>query len=299
MRFFSVAVVSVAALVLPNAASAYCRSSTGCDPSGQTEGKVCAPTQSDDCGTPLVWKTPCVGFNVQKDASIQVDYNDADLTLQTAFDAWLNADCGNGTHPNIQVADLGPVLCHHNEYNEHGGNTNELIFHDDKWPHEDVLDGNQDIALTTVTYDTGTGEIFDADIEVNSAQYTLTLGDTNVQTDLLSVLTHEVGHFFGLAHAQQPMFANATMRPSYENGTTDLRHLSTDDINAICTTYPLDRDTQGECDFLPRHGFASECLSDQDEGTCAMRPSRGSPGGGVFFAALALLFTARSARRRR
>src|SRR5262249_12425102 len=153
----------------------------------------------------------CVGFNIQRDASkMQVDYATANMVMTAAFTAWLNVDCGGA--PSISLADLGQVDCNRNEYNERGGNTNELIFHDDMRPHENVLDGNQDIALTTVTYDTHTGEIFDADIEVNSAKYTLTTDDNNVQTDLQSVLTHEAGHFFGLAHTTAP---DATMQAQY------------------------------------------------------------------------------------
>ena len=306
MSRFAAAAALMLAMLVPEVAHAYCRSSTGCDPTNHTEGKVCQPGEGDDCGMPLYWAQPCVGFNIQKSASSQVDYATADMVLQQAFISWLNVDCGGPADmpgPSIQLSDLGPADCARNEYNEHGGNTNSLIFQDDKWPHENVLDGNQDIALTTVTYDTRTGEIFDADIEVNSnpMRYVLTTTDTTQDTDLLSVLTHECGHFFGLGHAQQPMFADATMRPSYDQGTTDLRSLSSDDSAGICSIYPPGRDTVGKCDFLPRHGFSSKCVQDQTEGKCSYEPPNSGSGltSVLMLIGATLVFRARSGSRRR
>ena len=51
----------------------------------------------------------------------------------------------------------------------------------------------QGITLTTLTFNTESGEIYDADMEINAVKgdVAITTGDTDVKTDLLSVLTHE------------------------------------------------------------------------------------------------------------
>lgn len=275
-------------------ASAYCRSSTGCDPSGKHEGKICDPMEPGDCGQPLVWKQPCIGFNIQQDGSPLrgIDYATADQAMQAAFNAWLNSACDGGG-PSLGMEDLGPVQCGRNEYNEHGGNANALIFQDQAWPHQGVLDGNQDIALTTVTYDTNTGEIFDADIEVNSKGYKLTTDDKNVDTDLVSVLTHEAGHFLGLGHSDP----GNVMQPTYTMGSVR-RDPTTDDQNGMCAIYPPGRPTQGACTYLPRHGFSPRCSADQTELKCSIDVP-GAPASPSPLVALALVGGALAAVRAR
>ena len=61
----------------------------------------------------------------------------------------------------------GAVDCHKAEYNQESGNANLFMFRDDSWPYENPLDT---LALTTLTYNVETAEIFDADVEVNTAE---------------------------------------------------------------------------------------------------------------------------------
>src|SRR5207253_3428908 len=65
-------------------------------------------------------------------------------------------------------------------------------------------DPTSTIALTIVTYGVTTGTIFDADMEINSAQYSISVVRPTPagSYDLQSIITHEAGHFFGLAHSQ-------------------------------------------------------------------------------------------------
>jgi hypothetical protein len=169
------------------------------------------------------------------------------------------------------------------EYTKNSVNVNVILFHDDEWPHPQSEDA---VGLTSTTYDERTGEIFDADIEINS---TVELSSTDVvapgKYDLLSVLTHEVGHFLGLAHSPDP---DSTMQSIYEVGTDGFRTLSDDDIQGICAIYPPDRPTEN-CDFAPRGGFASECALGVTSGGCDLS-SRSSRGAGQ--AALAACFSA-------
>jgi hypothetical protein len=53
-----------------------------------------------------------------------------------------------------------------------------------------------------------------------------------VTFDLQAILTHEAGHFLGLAHATD---TNAIMYAYYQPGAIQL---TSDDVDAICTVYP-------------------------------------------------------------
>ena len=100
-----------------------------------------------------------------------------------AFGAWDKADCGNGTTPAINVDFFEAVTCDTQEYNQRGGNVNAVIFRDAVWPY--VGAGNT-LALTTVTFNLDSGEIFDADLEVNSTaeiKLTVTLDPEEINPD--------------------------------------------------------------------------------------------------------------------
>ncbi len=287
-------------------ALAFCRSSS-CQEPGQKahQGKVCDPPEPDDCGVELQWRQPCMGYTIQENGSYQVPFELIHSLVGEAFAAWTSVDCGNG-QPSIKLQDLGDVVCNKVEYNQNGGNTNVIVFRDAEWTHDNKSgDGPIDtntIALTTVTYDAEKGDIFDADMEINSAQNTFTTDDNVVDVDLLSVLTHEAGHFLGIAHTQ---VLDATMFPNYPPQSIDLRTLENDDMAAICVTYPPNRIADGECTYLPRHGYASECLDEQVRADCALSPGREPLGAFAWLSASALSIAilarlrARSARRSR
>ncbi len=285
--------IAVAALVHPRAALAFCRTSV-C-PETQSTAAVCTPAQSTDCGIPLAWPSPCVGYAIQEDASDQVSLAETEAIFAQAFAAWTEADCGGGETPRMEVTYMGPVSCDAHEYNKRQGNANIITFRDDGWPYGG---SGSTLALTTVTYNLKTGEIYDADMEINSFDQTFTLGDDGVGTDLLSVATHEAGHFLGLSHSIDP---EATMVANYNDGSIALRDLHADDVAGLCAVYPPGEPVKG-CDPTPRHGFSELCAADQPSraqasGGCAAAPSPGGGGGGLLAAALASLGAIARARR--
>lgn len=298
-RAFAI-VAAAAALLGTRGAAAYCRSATCADggPDGTTAGKVCDPAQPDDCGIELQWRQPCMSFDVQQGASAQVGFATADATLGQAFATWAGSPCDGGT-PSFQIFDFGPVSCDRTEYNQQAGNANILIFRDDSWPHDIGGGGVDTLALTTVTYDVDTGDIYDADIEVNTADNTFTTSDDPGPTDvnLLSVLTHETGHFLGLAHTQA---VGATMFASYTPGTLAIRQTQPDDVAAMCDAYPVDRQATGACTGLPRHGWSPLCANQQTNLGCATDPRAPGhrTGGGAAALALALALPAALRRSR-
>ena len=247
---------------------------------------------------PLYWGGGCPGYSVQVDGSALISAETAETIVDLAFDQWRFVDCA-GRRPGLYVWDMGQVACDKIEYNKDAGNANVVVFRDDAWPH---VDDTHNIALTTTTFDPDTGELLDADIELNSSTFTFTVDDLSIQYDLLSVLTHEAGHFLGLGHSQLP---EATMFAAYDAGTIELRTPDADDVAAICSLYPPDDSVDSSCNPLQRHGFSPDCRDEQTEGSCALRAGASSDSGAasgvsaLVALALARAVRARTGRRRR
>jgi hypothetical protein len=242
--------------------------------------RTCDPTtgncETDDTGCiisgkPLFWPNSCVSFDVQKDGSVLRGIDAATLTAVStkAFQQWLDADCGGGTHPGLAkgIANFGLVDCAKPEYNKDQGNANVVTFHDSKWPYPNTA---ETVALTTVFFNGDTGEIYDANVEINSYTYQFVVGNpTPEQVDLNAVVNHEFGHFLGLSHTNVPA---ATMYATYN---ADMATLDPDDERGICASLPPGRSVASD-DCTPRHGFSSEC-GKPETGCCAT--AIGSTGG--------------------
>ena len=249
-------------------------------------------------GMALYWPSSCISFAVQRDgsASSGIDFATTEAIVQEAFDKWAAVDCGGAT-PSFRIEPLGRVECDRAEYNQEAPNANVFLFRDESWPYRNAADA---LALTTLTYNVETAEIYDADVELNSLQTTFTTTDqTPVISDLSSVVTHETGHFLGLSHSA---VETAVMRGTgYQSGTTDMRVLTSDDIVGICEIFPPGSEASGTC--RPRHGFGSKCGTEQpkDSGGCTLsrRSSNGDSRLLVVLVAVAGAFAARRARRRR
>ena len=111
----------------------------------------------------------------------------------------------------------------------------------DCWDHDTSV-----VALTTTSYIVSTGELVDADVEVNAASATPTIVDsptcapgaisTNcVANDVQNAMTHEFGHFLGLAHSPDPA---STMYASEPLGETAKRVLDSGSKQFVCDVYP-------------------------------------------------------------
>ncbi len=316
-----------AATLAARDASAFCRTRAL---DGETRAKypdpsiyeaVC-PRGADGCcsdGPVVYWRSSCIGYSLQEDASAHVPFDLATSTAAAAFARWPAARCdASGGHPSITAKDLGSVVCGEVKYDTTGANQNVIVFRDDAAPGGD----SRTLGLTTVTYFERTGEIVDADMEINSFNFKYLDTDTRTvaKASLAIVMSHEAGHFYGLAHSLD----SSALMWADDSRTGGGFELGPDDVAGICTIYAPDgrrkvdapADASGylaasACDPTPRRGFTRACVApaqgtsgaDDGGGCCAVAPgsSRGheaertaSALGALGMGALALV-----ARRRR
>jgi hypothetical protein len=254
-------------------ASAFCRSTT-CTGDCERDIDECKTT-----GKKLFWRSSCIGYSLQRDGTEFIRMKHVRPTIARCFANWVDLECEDGT-ASISFSELDDVACRQTEYNSDEANANIVLFQDSKWRYTSA---DNNLAKTTVTFDDESGEIFDADIEINHAYNNFTISEENVEYDLESIVTHEVGHFIGLDHS---LDAAATMNATYEKGSTELRSLEPDDVEGACAAYEPDRDAK--CNTKPKGGLRDDCgksVAEKeeeaagDEGGCAVGGSPGLPAG--------------------
>jgi hypothetical protein len=143
------------------------------------------------------------------------------------------------------------------------------------WSHDAVSNSSGSLAITTVRFVVSTGEIVDADMELqgwdgqnrsSGFYFTCTPAGspckdadlylptaTCVAFDVANTVTHEAGHMLGLDHVCNSAYAvpydacgsliEDTMAPSATVGDTNKRTLEADDIDGVCTVYPVGKAT--------------------------------------------------------
>jgi len=259
----------------PAAAQAFCRTRT-CDVDEQCE------TGKDGCsvgGKEAYWPNGCLTFSIQRDGSKLQDISAPDVAkvAEDAFALWTNTECHRGGSPPLTFVIQDEVSCHVPEFNcdPKDWNANVIMFQDRGWPH-----GSQALAVTCVTMNLDTGEILDADMEINTTppDYDFALPGDPTGDDLHMVITHEAGHFLGLNHST---LTGAVMFGEYQSGVL-LSGLSDDDIAGICDIYGgRDGDPKCEAQELPSDTDCvgqSECVPVVTDEGCSCRegapPSR-------------------------
>jgi len=254
-------------------ASAFCRS--------RTCAEQCMFDETTKCpidGVPIAWTGSCLSYSVQRDGTSSISHAELSAATDAAFQTWQGVTCpAANAPPSISIYNLfGITSCSRVEFNSRQANANIVVLRDE-WEGDASA-----LGLTTVSLNRDTGQIYDVDIEINGTQ-PLSVGPlmTN-RYDLESILTHEVGHFFGIAHSivglsGQSCNDGATMCPYYAPGVGDFRTLDPDDIAAICAVYPPDR-SAGACDPTPHRGFSPECGMDPiTGGSCSAAMSSDRP----------------------
>ncbi len=291
----------VAALALPllasSPASAYCRTMT-------TRSRA----MEGECpmfGVALSWRNLCTGYSLYR-ANVQAGLTLPDLDRITASStgAWGRVACDdNGREPQYFRIVPNGTTSNPTGYNPFGSNSNTVSFRP-KWE-DDALHRPGTIAITVVTFDSLTGEIFDADIELNSRASTNAGGfffavgrmPEPDECDLQTILTHEFGHFLGLAHSN---ITRAVMYPTA--GLGEIRSdLNNDDSAGICAIYPERATPPGRCIGIPYGGLATTPGGARVVGasnvSCAVGRAPAAPSDLVPLCVLAVFTLARRRRR--
>jgi hypothetical protein len=236
------ALVGLAIAVTSVDASAWCATTTckvGTDKC-ETDAHGCART-----GAPLHWSALPIVFRFSSQRPASILREEARAAIRSAFHRWSDALCGTEQRRTSlrfeegeDVAEDKPLVA--------GGRASEpfgIYFRDRGWPYEGKEDST--LAQTNTLYGKKSGLIEYSDIEINTGASRFSTKEEGPGIDLQAVITHEVGHYIGIAHSDDP---SSIMVPSYcdqvenrcEKGKIAARRLSDDDLAAVCTLFPPD-----------------------------------------------------------
>ena len=239
---------------------------------------------------PVHWITPCISYYLNENGTNQMKLADVQTVVKKSINAW-----NQPKRSSLQLHYSGFTNEDRVGYNPYTSlNANIIVFRDSKWTESKSI-----MALTSVTHNAVTGEIYDADIEVNTATYKFGIVEKAGKkvVDLENTLTHEIGHTFGLAHST---VNGATMSVYAANGETNLRTLENDDLSAIASIYPRNG---LECHFAdgyftrPPYGMNERPSKEEEDCSAAISRPASAPML-VWFILLASLLGLRPIRRR-
>ena len=272
----------VAMAAVPATANAWCQSCTVVrEPLSCAQACYC-PVETDEHAHLLFWDQACIEVTVEDDPGAGFTTAELDAVVDRSFARWTELDCGGGRRPGFDIRRTEDrAECDISEYVSGGPNANSVVVVQDGWE-ERLLHDRSAYALTTTFFFLATGEIIDADMELNDDNWQFAVcpdegctcpepGCDDTFVDLENTITHEAGHFFGLAHADSD--SDATMWACADTGDVNKRSLEADDIEGMCTVYG-EGALPDACDYEPRGGFDPYCKDDRDEG-CGCRVTGG------------------------
>lgn len=243
-------------------------------------------SRDPDTGVCVYWADARASVYIHQACSADVDDTTSCINaIRAGLDAWNTVDCSRFVFTYAGTTPVDEVGFDKDHWND---NINLVIFQEQQWQHDAGA-----IALTTTTYDVNSGELVDADLELNGVNFTFTTTNPGSGlTDIQNTATHEAGHMLGLDHSADPQ---ATMYAEAPEGDTSKRTLAQDDIDALCFVYPADGKIPAYTD-----GTLSELCKGQGGGgggcSCATRPGTAPAGWPVL---LGLLLVWRQVRRKR
>ncbi|WP_438013679.1 matrixin family metalloprotease [Sorangium sp. So ce315] len=148
----------------------------------------------------------------------------AAAAIEAGFAAWSSPACTAWETELVGDTDDGHDV---------GDGKNVFLWISDAWP-EALGAADSILAVTMPVWDRD-GVIDDADMVFNNVGFCWNDTGEGGCIDVLSIATHEQGHFLGLGHTN---VRGATMLGFYPGGTS-ARTLEDDDIEGVCALYPI------------------------------------------------------------
>ena len=146
----------------------------------------------------IAWPTACAPFAIDEHGSRDVAPPALHNAITRAFSHWERESS------YLRFHEGAPVDCRGAGHEIDAQNANAVFWEERNW------DGPPEaLALTQTFFRKSTGEILGADISVNGVDFRWNADarpdpDADPCTDVEATLTHEVGHFAGLAHSRVP-----------------------------------------------------------------------------------------------
>ncbi|MBT9557047.1 MAG: matrixin family metalloprotease [Myxococcales bacterium] len=178
----------------------------------------------------LRWATQSTPIAFDAGAPQEIDAAAARSELLVSLDEWSQLTC-LGDVDSWTFEDQGLVQGQKVGFDPSAGASNEnlVVWVRSNWSHPEQV-----VALTSLTYDFYSGEIVDADIELNDEVFLFSTEPSLKEMDLRNTFVHELGHFLGLDHSTEK---SATMYFTAPQGETKKRTLSQDDLDGYCALY--------------------------------------------------------------
>lgn len=232
----TIAIVTGTMFMMPRDAAAYCQLLT-CQKDCKIDRAGC-PTG----GEPLYWPKMPLVFRFHSRGSRLLVREEARAAIRAAFHRWSDVVCKDGRRTSLRFREDEDVDGDKplDLTNDRAPEPFGIYFRDFGWPHRD---GDATLALTTHLFGKSTGRIEYSDMEINTGAKRFSTDEQLDGTDLQAVITHEVGHYIGLAHsrADQSIMADRYCDAGddrCEKGKFAARRLAPDDVQAVCDLYP-------------------------------------------------------------
>lgn len=174
-------------------------------------------------GKQLGWSSPTIAWSLHSAGSDDLPDGSHEFAVEQAFSTWEAAAGSKIAFTRGSDVANGP------------GTATHVVMFDETGETGYFPNGSGIVALTPISYDTGSGAILDADVIFNAKDYSWSVTGAAGAFDVQDVLTHELGHFIGLDHSPS---VSGTMWPYVSTTQWLHRSLAPDDRNGAVAQAP-------------------------------------------------------------